>query len=70
MSDKRLNDLETKFMVQEELLNELNQIVAKQQDIIDFLVTESKANNQVGSPQKSEAGSLFEQLKEERPPHY
>jgi SlyX protein len=70
MIEQRLNDLETKFMVQEELLDELNKIVARQQDIIEFLVMESKSNNQVGSPQKDETGSLLEQLQEDKPPHY
>jgi len=64
--NKRIDDLEIKMTYQEELLNELNIIVAKQQDIIERLIKES----QQGSTADSAQGSLFEQLKSEKPPHY
>ena len=68
MQDERFNNLEIKVSYQEELLNELNIIVAKQQRQIDFLIKniEESSKNQIGSQEKS----LFEQLKDERPPHY
>lgn len=61
MSDERLNDLEIKFSYQEELLNELNKIVANQQMIIDKLVKEVKKLHDQNEGDKSV---------QEKPPHY
>lgn len=69
MNEKRIIDLEIKYMLQEDLLDELNKIVAKQQMSIDKLVKEvSLLKQQNGS--KENTKSLFEQLKDEKPPHY
>lgn len=61
MSDERLNDLEIKFSYQEELLNELNKIVANQQMVIDKLVKEVKKLHEESEGDKS---------LQEKPPHY
>jgi SlyX protein len=68
--EKRLTELEIKITYQEELLNELNIIVAKQQEVIDFLLKEYKKQMNQGHSNEPKARSLFDQLKEERPPHY
>lgn len=65
--DKRLIDLEIKFTHQEELLNELNQIVAKQQLYIEKLVEEVKLLRE--SHSKSEIQGT-RSLKDDIPPHY
>lgn len=67
--ERRITDLEIKVTYQEELLDELNKIVAKQQDMIEFLLKENKQGSKP-SPDQPTEGSLFEQLKNEKPPHY
>ena len=68
---KRLDNLEIKFTEQEMLLSELNKIVIHQQTIIDKLIR-AQQNSAVQSGQTADTNSksLFDQLKEERPPHY
>ena len=63
--EKRLNDLEIKFAYQDELLNELNLIVAKQQKKNDDLTKALKAVSN-----KVSAGSSNSLDKDEKPPHY
>lgn len=57
----RVNDLESKYMFQENLLDGLNKVVAEQQDLLDQLlkvVTNlEKSGQDDGNPQ-------------EKPPHY
>lgn len=65
--DKRLIDLEIKFTHQEELLNELNQIVAKQQLFIEKLTKEVITMSELLS--KSEVQGT-RSLKDDVPPHY
>lgn len=65
--DKRLIDLEIKFTHQEELLDELNKIVAKQQLYIEKLVEEVKLLRD--SYSKSEIQGT-RSLKDDIPPHY
>lgn len=65
--DKRLIDLEIKFTHQEELLNELNHIVAKQQLHIEKLTKEIVTLAEMLS--KSEVHST-RTLKDDVPPHY
>ena len=62
-SEKRLIDLETKFMFQEELLSELNKIVTKQQITIDSLSRELKSVSEG-------LGGDSSNPKDEKPPHY
>lgn len=66
MSDleKRINDLESKFSFQEELVNELNLIVAEQQGEIKTL-TETIKYLKDSAGQDGQNTSM-----NERPPHY
>lgn len=67
MSDleKRINDLESKFSFQDELLNELNLIVTEQQGKITELTETLKYLKQ-----ESGGDDQNSSLKNERPPHY
>lgn len=65
--DKRLIDLEIKFTHQEELLQELNQIVARQQMIIEKLTKEVIHLNELYSKSDVQGNRS---LSDEKPPHY
>lgn len=65
--DKRLIDLEIKFTHQDELLNELNQIVAKQQIIIERLTKEVIGLNELFTKSDIQGNRT---LKDDIPPHY
>lgn len=60
--EKRINDLEVKFSFQDDLINELNLIVAKQEVKISEMVEYLKHLSE-----SSEPGST---LDNEKPPHY
>ncbi len=64
--EDRLNNLEIKFSYQDELINELNLIVANQQSKIDKMEEMLKQIHE----QSSEDGSQNTSLENERPPHY
>lgn len=70
MIEERIDMLEIKFMEQDLLLNELNLIVTKQQAIIDSLIKIIKEKNENNTPAVENSKSLFEQLKDDKPPHY
>lgn len=70
MIEERLDQLELKFMEQDILLNELNKIVTDQQSTIDTLVKLLKEKNQTSSTENHDGRSLFDQLRDEKPPHY
>lgn len=63
--EQRINDLESKFSFQDELLNELNLIISDQQKKIAGLIDAVKylKQNSGGDDQNSS-------LKNEKPPHY
>ena len=61
---QRVNDLEIKFSYQEELLNELNMIVAKQGRVIDDLLIAIKSLKDQGASSSSASAV------DEKPPHY
>lgn len=66
-SDRRLTDLEIKASFTEDLLDELNAIVVRQQQQIDQLVREVlhlRQQGQAGDP------GAFRSLRDELPPHY
>ena len=67
--EQRINELEIKFTLQEEIIETLSQITAKQQKLIDSFHQELGSHKK-NAPTESLPKSLFEQLKEERPPHY
>ncbi len=65
--DKRLTDLEIKAGFTEDLLDHLNQLVVRQQQQIDLLISELIQLR----PQASDAGAGgFRSLRDELPPHY
>jgi len=68
--DEKLIELETKFSYQEDLLSDLNGIVARQQRQLDELISEMtgiKEQLQVAI-ERGPAGGQGEQI--EKPPHY
>ena len=66
-TDQRLTDLEIKASFTEDLLDQLNQIIARQQRQIDALLREVSELRQ----RVPEGGALpFRSLRDELPPHY
>lgn len=66
-TDQRLTDLEIKASYTEDLMDSLNEIVARQQQQIDQLARElANLRQQMPAP---DAGS-FRSLRDELPPHY
>lgn len=68
--EEKLIELETKFSYQEDLLSDLNEIVARQQRQLDELISEmsgikEQLQDAVG---RNPAGGQEEQI--EKPPHY
>ena len=67
-ADGRLTDLEIKASFTEDLLDTLNEIVARQQAQIDRLTTELSAlRNQIPA---ADGAPVFRSLRDELPPHY
>lgn len=67
-TDQRLIDLEIKISFTEDLVDHLNQIVARQQQQIDLLLREvARLQQQTDSPSAQPA---FRSLRDELPPHY
>ena len=64
--EKRINELEIKFSYQDDLLNELNLIVANQQ----VKIKEMSEVIQAISAQTANSGGQGSNPKNERPPHY
>ncbi len=65
--NQRLMDLEIKSSFSEDLLDQLNQIIVRQQQQIDFLI------EQVGNlrqPARERGEASFRQLTDDLPPHY
>lgn len=70
MMEEKLIELETKFSYQEDLLSDLNSIVARQQRQIDELINEiSGIKEQIQeSIERGPAGEQADQI--DKPPHY
>ena len=68
--EEKLIELETKFSYQEDLLSDLNAIVARQQRQLDELISEiSGIKEQLqDSVERGPSGGQEEQI--EKPPHY
>lgn len=66
-TDQRLTDLEIKASFSEDLLDHLNQLIARQQQQIDWLTREVTQLRQ--QPQAGDANE-FRSLRDELPPHY
>lgn len=65
--ESRLTELEIKISYTEDLVDELNRTVFRQQQQIEFLAAELRAlRDQVNSGQSSEPRSLRDEI----PPHY
>lgn len=66
-TDARLTDLEIKASFSEDLLEQLNQVVIRQQAQIDLLVQQvSELRRQL----QDSASGEFRSVANERPPHY
>ena len=69
--DKKLIDLESKFSFQEDLLNELNNAVVRQQKQINHLIQEvSQIKSHVLEIVDGQSVSGGQDSKNEIPPHY
>ncbi len=64
--DTRLTDLEVKLSFTEDLVDHLNQIVARQQQQIDLLMRELRQLRE----QVPDGGGAPRNLRDELPPHY
>jgi SlyX protein len=67
LSERRLTDLEIKLSYQEDLLDQLNQVVVRQQREIDLLLREVR---QLRQQVPEGSGPTFSRASEELPPHY
>ena len=68
--EEKLIELETKFSYQEDLLSDLNEIVAKQQRHLDELITEmSEIKEQLQDAAERGSAEGHEE-QDEKPPHY
>lgn len=65
--EKRIIDLEMKFLFQEELIGQLNEIVTEQQFVIEHLKKEVAA---IKSSTESTVSGSERSLKDDVPPHY
>jgi SlyX protein len=67
VTDKRLTDLEIKVSMAEDLLDQLNQTIFRQQQQIDLLMREiTDVRNQIPEERTTQLPSLRDEL----PPHY
>jgi len=66
-TDHRLTELEIKASYADDLLDTLNQMVARQQEQIDLLLREVSRLRQRGDPEPAPA---VHHLRDELPPHY
>lgn len=65
--ESRLTDLEIKISFNEDQIEELNKVVYRQQQQIDFLTTQLRAlREQINNSQPQEQLSLRDEI----PPHY
>lgn len=67
--EKRIVDLEEKFCHQDHLLSQLNEVVTKQEFIIDELVSHVR-NLVAAQGEQSGEQMTLENLKDFKPPHY
>lgn len=66
-TDQRLTDLEIKLSFQEDLLDQLNQVVVRQQQEMDLLMRQVR---QLRQQMPEGGGQTFSRASEELPPHY
>ncbi len=65
--DQRLTELEIKASFAEDLVDQLNQVIVRQQQQIDVLVQQL---SQLKSQQQGIGAAEFRSLRDELPPHY
>ncbi|MDN3920181.1 SlyX family protein [Roseateles violae] len=65
--DARLTELEIKASFTEDLVEQLNQVIVRQQDQIDLLLRELL---ELRRQQPAEGQPVLRSLREELPPHY
>ena len=65
-TDQRLIDLETKLSFQEDAIDQLNVVIYRQQQQVDWLLQQVHRLGQQPEPQ----GSAPRNLRDELPPHY
>ncbi|MBX3653675.1 MAG: SlyX family protein [Ramlibacter sp.] len=66
-TDRRLTDLEIKASFTEDLVDELNRVIVRQQEQIDLL---ARQLSQIKAQQEGAGAGEFRSLRDERPPHY
>lgn len=66
-TEQRLNDLEIKACLTEDLVDHLNEVIARQQTQIDRLMHEIAQLRDQGSATEAPG---FRSLRDELPPHY
>ena len=65
--DQRLTELEIKASFAEDLVDQLNQVIVRQQQQIDVLVQQL---SQLKAQQQGIGAAEFRSLRDELPPHY
>ncbi len=66
-TDQRLNDLEIKASFTEDLLDQLDKIIVRQQQQIDLLIREV---SRLSQPSTEVGGGVSRNLRDELPPHF
>ena len=68
--DKRLTELEIKASFQEDLLDQLNQVIVRQQRDIDQLLRDVDTLRRQAQQAIDAGPGLLRELRDELPPHY
>lgn len=68
--EHRLDELEIKASFNEDMLEQLNQVVVRQQAQIDLLLRELARLRQQSDAGEGRAAGSFRSLRDELPPHY
>jgi len=68
--EEKIIELETKFSFQEDLLSDLNEIVAKQQRHLDELITEMSEIKEQLQDAAERGSAEGQEEQDEKPPHY
>ena len=69
-TDQRLTELEIKASFQEDLLDQLNQVIVRQQQDIAQLLRDMDTLRQQALQATDAGPGLLRDLRDERPPHY
>lgn len=68
--EEKLIELETKFSYQEDLLSDLNEIVARQQRQLDELITQMSGIKEQLQNAAGRGPGEGQEEQDEKPPHY